>query len=533
MSSARGREADALQESSRDRNSRERIPILRTAEPGWIATVRRVPLLSGSRVVLVPVGDEDVVLQPPSPPLRIVDVAAAVRDALRFPLAGPPLEEIATRGGRATLLVEPAAFPVPGAPQDARQTAIAVAIAELERCGIPDERQTILVAGGLGRRFGQHDLEQLLSRPQARAFRGRVAVHDADDPRLEPIVDDIRINPALVDTDVVLSVTAAETILHGGPGAFVAACDAATVRSVAAVESLLEASGSPAWALALRLEAALGERVALAGVSLVLDLPRLTGRYRGYPHNDGAVARVARSPLRTGFSFLPGPFRRDILSRYGRRMTATGAFAGTPSIAHAEALLRGIARRGARLSEPVDALVVGVPWIGPHVPREQLNPITTAAIALGLALRLRRDAFPLRPDGTVVLLHPLTRSFAPGTQAPYAAMFDALRTIQSSNDLIESERAAASDERALAAYRSGKACHPLLPYADWAGCAPPLSRLGRVVVAGCRDAVAARTLGFVPSHGIGSALEMAHGVAGGRARIGVLLAPPYAPLLVG
>jgi len=26
---------------------------------------------------------------------------------------------------------------------------------------------------------------------------------------------------------------------------------------------------------------------------------------------------------------------------------------------------------------------------------------------------------------------------------------------------------------------------------------------------------------------------MAHGVAGGRARVGILLAPPYAPLLVG
>ena len=78
-----------------------------------------------------------------------------------------------------------------------------------------------------------------------------------------------------------------------------------------------------------------------------------------------------------------------------------------------------------------------------------------------------------------------------------------------------------------------RACHPLLPYADWAGCAPALSRLGRVIVAGCRDAAAARTLGFVPSHGISSALEMAHGVAGGKARVGILLAPPYAPLLVG
>jgi hypothetical protein len=495
--------------------------------------VRRVPLLSGSRLVLVPVGDEDVVLHPPGPPGQVIDVAAAVRDALRFPLAGPPLEEMVKRGGRATLLVEPAALPLPGAPQDARQTAIAVAIAELERCGIPDERQTILVGGGLGRRFGQRDLERLLSPEQARGFRGQVVVHDAEDPRLEPIVDGIRINSALVDTDVALAITAAETILHGGPGALLAACDADTVRGVATVESLLEASGSPAWELALRLEAALAQRVALGGVSLVLDLPRLTGRYSGYPHDDRAVASVVRSPLRTAFSLLPGPFRRDVLARYGRRMAATGAFAGLPSIAHAEALLRGVARRGTRLAEPMDALVVGVPWIGPHVPREQLNPVTTAAVALGLALRLRRDAFPVRPDGTLVLVHRLTRSFAPVTQAPYAAMFDALRAAQTPGELTESERTAASDERALAAYRDGKACHPLLPYADWAGCAPALSRLGQVVVAGCRDALAARTLGFVPSHGIGSALQMAHGVAGGRARVGVLLAPPYAPLVVG
>jgi hypothetical protein len=54
-----------------------------------------------------------------------------------------------------------------------------------------------------------------------------------------------------------------------------------------------------------------------------------------------------------------------------------------------------------------------------------------------------------------------------------------------------------------------------------------------VLVAGSRDAVAARTLGFVPTRGIGSALEMAHGVAGGRARVGILLAPPYAPFIVG
>jgi len=495
--------------------------------------MRRVPLLSGSRVVLVPASDDDVILRPPAPPERVVDVAAAVRDALRFPLTGARLDALVTPGGRATILVEPAALPLPGAPQDARQSAIAVTIAELERCGVPDERQTILVAGGLGRRFGQRELEHLLSPPQARAFRGRVVVHDAEADALVPVGDGVRIHPALIETDLVLAVTAAETVLHGGPGALIAACDTATIRGAASADSLLEASGSPAWALGLALEAAVTTRAALAGVSLVLDLPRLTGTFRGYPDDLAQVARVARSPLRAIFSLLPNALRRELLAGQGRRMETTGAYAGTPSVAHAEALLRGIALRGTELEEPVDALVVGVPWIGPHVPREPLNPITVAAVGLGLALRLRRDAFPIRPHGSLILVHPLTRSFAHGTQAPYAAMFNTLRTVREGDELDEAERAAAADERALAAYRAGTACHPLLPYADWAGCAPALSRLGRVIVAGCRDAAAARTLGFVPSHGISSALEMAHGMAGGHARVGILLAPPYAPLLVG
>jgi Lactate racemase N-terminal domain len=479
------------------------------------------------------VDEGDVVLRAPPAPDQVVDVAGAVRDALRFPLSGPPLAGLVTRGGRATVLVEPAALPFPGAPQDARQTAIAVAIEELERCGVPDERQTILVAGGLGRRFGRQALERLLSPPRARAFRGRVVVHDAEDERLLELSGDTRVSAALLETDLVLAVTAAESVLHGGPAALIASSDAATIRGVAEIDSLLEAPSSPAWALGLRLEAALAERVAVAGVSLALDLPRLTGRYRGYPSSDEAVERLARSPIRAALSFMPDFLRQEVVSRQRRRLAALGAFAGTLSEAHAEALLRGIARRGARLAEPVDALVVGIPWNGPHVPREPVNPLTAAAVALGLALRARRGEFPIRPGGTLVLVHPFTRTFAPVTQAPYAAMFNALRATESPGELEVVERVTSRDESALGEYRAGKTCHPLLPYADWAGCRPALSRLGQVVVAGCRDATAARTLGFVPSHGIGSALEMAHGVAGGRARVGILLAPPYPPLLVG
>src|SRR2546428_3260107 len=128
----------------------------------------RVPLLSGTRLVIVGADDDAEILRPPAPGEAIADVGAAVRDALRFPLAGQPLEAIVPRGGRATIVVEPPALPLPGSQRDPRQAAIAAAVDELERLGIPSGYQTILVAGGLPRPPGGRGIEALPFPPVAR-----------------------------------------------------------------------------------------------------------------------------------------------------------------------------------------------------------------------------------------------------------------------------------------------------------------------------------------------------------------------------
>lgn len=495
---------------------------------------RRIPIPSGSRVAVLSVPDDTLVLRPTLPPEAIADVGAAVRDALRFPLSGSPLEALVTRGGRATIVVEPPALPLPGAPVDPRQAALAATIDELARLGVPSQRQTLLVAGGLGRRAGGRELEALLSPGARRAFRGRVEAHDATGELVSlgsAGRTDLSVNRLLVETDLVVTVTAAETVLHGGPGAFVGAAGTEAIRAAGAY-SLLETTASGGWQLGRALERALTARVPAIGASLALNPPRLTGGFRGFPYENDSLDQLASSPLRR-FSLLPSAVRRQILQGLGRELTASAAFAGPPSIAHAEALLRGIARRSVRLDEPLDAIVIGMPWKHHHQPRERLNPITVAAVALGLALRLWRDAFPVRDGGTAIILHRLSRHFAHRTQDPHRLLFHALRDGRTPAELLEDEHAAARDERGLAAYRAGQACHPLLPFVDWESCRPALDRLGSVVVAGCRDHGAARTLGFVPTHGVAPALEMAHGRAGGRARLGLLLAPPYFPLEVG
>ncbi len=497
----------------------------------------RIAVLSGTRVSLLTVEDDVVLLAPPPPldPLR--DIAAAVGEALRYPLSGSSLDDLVTRGGRVAIVVEPRSLPLPGAANDPRQEAVAAVIDELERLGMEADKHTILIAGGLERRAGRRELEGVLRPMQARDFRGAVVVHDAASPDLRPLDIQspvpVRVHGSLLDADLIVCVTAAETSERGGACALLGACAADAISSPLPAPSLLAPSLSPTGTLAGTVAAALARRTAVTGVSMVLDHPRLTGRYHGYPTSPGVVAALARSPLRRIANALPGALRARGLEHLPRDLKAVAVLAGPPAVSHAEALLRGISLRGTKLADALDTIVVPLPWKSPHEPREALNPITAAATGLGHAARLWRDASPLRDGGTIVLLHDLRRGVGHGPQAPYRSLFHVLREGASTEDIAAARISAATDTRALTAYRQGHAAHPLLPYVDWASCAPALHRAGRVLVAGCRDAGAARALGLVPTHNIAAALEMARGIAGGHHRLGVLLAPPYAPVVVG
>jgi hypothetical protein len=99
-------------------------------------------------------------------------------------------------------------------------------------------------------------------------------------------------------------------------------------------------------------------------------------------------------------------------------------------------------------------------------------------------------------------------------------------------ELIEAKRGVVEDERAIDAYCGRRSCHPFLPLVDWNACAPALGRLGAVIVAGCRDAVAAAPARL---HLVADDRDCPG--AGPRprrptARVGFLLSPPDFPLRV-
>ena len=265
----------------------------------------------------------------------------------------------------------------------------------------------------------------------------------------------------------------------------------------------------------------------------MLNHPGTSGALRGYPYDPEAIERVAGSPLRHVFAALPDRARREILHGLQTDLTAAAAFAGPPSVAHAEALLRAVELRRVELDSPLDAIVIGVPGTTPYLPREGPNPLLAAYLGLGHALRMWRDAFPVVDGGTAILAHRFVRTFAHPTQTPYRPFFHAARIGRDPEMLADAERAAASNPRGIEDYRNGRSVHPLLPFRDWNACQPAIGRLGAVLVAGAADATAVRQLGFVPVHGLGAALDLARGRTSGTPRIGFLLSPPYFPLRVG
>jgi lactate racemase-like protein len=494
----------------------------------------RVPLLSGTRLVVASAPGDARVLRPPRPG-RATDVEAATREALRFPLEGQALEALAAGAGGVTIVVEPPALPLGGAEHDPRREAIAAVSETLAQFGVPTENQTLLVAGGLARRASRAEIAALVTAELRRRFHGQVAVHDAADPGLAGVpaaAPRVRLARELVETDLVVVVSAAETVLHGGPATLLAASDAETQRRATA-ESLLETGGSEGWRTATLVERTLAQQVPLFGVSVVLNHPQLPGVLNGYPYDPDADERIARSPLRYPFGAAPEGVRRRVLRALRGVRTAAAVLGGPPSVVHAEALLRAIELRRATLDEPLDALVIGIPSTTPFLPREDPNPLLAAQLGLGHALGLWRDAFPVAEGGIVILAHRFLRTFPRPTQQPYHVFFRSDPIARQPDLLAAAEDAVAADVRAVEEYRAGRTVHPLLPFRDWDSCCPAIERVGAVYVAGARDAAAARQLGFIPVGGIGAALQMARGQRGPDARIGFLLAPPYFPLRVG
>jgi nickel-dependent lactate racemase len=95
----------------------------------------------------------------------IAEPAAAVEQALKRPIASPPLSELARGKQDAVIVISDITRPVPNA------LLLPIIIRQLETAGMPSDRITILVATGIHRPNEGAELERLVGRQIASSYR--------------------------------------------------------------------------------------------------------------------------------------------------------------------------------------------------------------------------------------------------------------------------------------------------------------------------------------------------------------------------
>ena len=213
--------------------------------------------------------------------------------------------------------------------------------------------------GRATRRPARRELEALgvVSPGFARSFQGTVDVHDAESADLVELGEadgvPLRVNRALVETDLVLAVSAAETVLHGGPAALLGAAGSEALRAAGA-DSLLETRASQGWRLGVELERAPRARVSrLIGVSLVLNHPRLRAPLAATPtsRRRSSASRARRSAAASGCcpaSRAPRAALAPARAQRGRRLRRAALGRARRGVAARDRGALGAARRAAR-----------------------------------------------------------------------------------------------------------------------------------------------------------------------------------------
>lgn len=157
-----------------------------------------------------------IVARPAPPPS--CEAWRAIRDALRAPLASPPLAAMAPAGGRVCVVV---ASPSEGSPD---RLLVPPLVTTLELAGVAKEEITILIANGLRRPSTPAEKEEQLGTEIVQRYK--VIDHDAGDAAwlrdlgVTPGGQPLLLNRRAIDADLLLSTgtVAFDTVVGGWSG---------------------------------------------------------------------------------------------------------------------------------------------------------------------------------------------------------------------------------------------------------------------------------------------------------------------------
>ena len=423
------------------------------------------------------------------PPLA--DLADAVRQALAAPLGLPRLRDLARPDARVTIAFDDHTT---GSFGPIRPVAIRAVLEELAAAGVSRAQVRLVCANALHRMCRPAELIRLLDGPLVSEFGPRLTCHDAEDR--EQIADlgvtaehgyPVEVSRHVTDADLTVYVNT--NYIRGFTGGWKSVCvGLSTWKSI-------RVTHDP------------------DGMSMSLDRNRMHAVLDEMGHH--LEGRLGRRIFKID-TLLADPFHAARVFAGGVDETRRAAL---------EVQTRRFPPRRAAAPEPVDILVYGVPDSSPYAIWSQVNPILTL-ISMGLGYLGGMIEAAGKPGCTVVMAAAVREAWDRVHHPSYPEVWE--RVLPLTRDPYEInarfEEEFARHPAHIEAYRHRFAFHPIHGILA----THPLKRLrhvGRVIVAGPRDAHVPRHLGWEVAADVEEAVARARAIHGPGATIGVVEQP--------
>ena len=484
------------------------------------------------------------VVYPPPPLPGLGDVDAAIARALDAPLGSEPLAARLRPGMKVTIAIDDLSVPLPRlrAP-DVRGRVLEQLAAAFGKAGVHDVH--VIVATGLHRRMTAAEIRAVVGpRIFAAWHPARLYNHDAEAPDgmaklgVTRLGEPVEINRRAAESDLVIYVNVNFVPMNGGHkslgvglGSYRSISAHHNPETLAATPSYMAPESSKLHAGMDRIGRVVEERLQVFKIEVALN-NRMYGPALGFLGKEeeqfGRAGWLGLRALDLALRAMPAAFRRRALSLVPAHYEPTAVFAGATEPVHAAALERSFAQYTVQIEGQADILVTGIPYISPYNVGAPLNPLLVQVMGLGYLFHMHRGTPPLKKGGTLVLCHPLTAPFDRRQHQSYVEFFD--RVLKVTRDADEMHRRFepefAREPRFIEAYRFAHGYHGVHPFYMWYWGEFGRRHVGRVIVAGARDAAAAQRLGFEPAPTLERALAMARESAPENAQVTLMHHPP-------
>jgi hypothetical protein len=501
-------------------------------------------LFSGEDLLLedLPIGTRVVY---PKPPIEgLANPGAAIRYALNHPLGTEPLYAQLAPGMRVTIAVDDISLPLPPMVRpDVRETIIEILLELLDANGVDDVH--IIVANSLHRKMTGAEMKRMVGTKIFDAFYpDRYYCHDAEDPDgmvhlgVTAMNEPVNINRRAVESDLVIYVNINLVPMDGGhKSVTVGLCDYDSLRphhepqTIRDSNSYMDPKTSMLNTKVERMGALVDEHMNVFHIETALNNRMYAGSTAFLAKNEDEFTEFDRmkfEAMRWTLSKMPPAAKRKLFHSIPAQYQLIACHAGKTEPVHEKILERCFEQYAVNVRGQADILVCGIPFISPYNVNSILNPLLVQVMALGYFHNMYRGNPVLKKGGVMVITHPCYDEFDHNHHPSYIEFFN--RLLPETRDAMKLrhkyEEEFAHNPSYIEMYRRGNAYHGAHPFFMWYWGENGRQHVGRVIVAGAKNAHVPAMLGWERAESVTEALAMARSTVGPSPEITLMHHPP-------